>query len=77
MGVADLTPRQRQVWDCRHAENPPKTLDRVAEELGIQPGNARFMYQGARESLGLAGGGYSGAGNLVESREGALAAQAM
>lgn len=76
MGIADLTERQQQVWDCRHSASPPKPLDQVARELDLNPMTARSTYQLAREKLGLVGSANTGIGNLTETRHPELAAAA-
>ena len=55
MGIGDLTQPQKEVWDCRHAENPPKPMEDVAKELGISPTAAKNRYLLAREKMGLVG----------------------
>lgn len=68
MGVADLTERERQVWDCRHDVSPPKSIDDTAAELGFTPGTVRSIYHHARERLGLVSYSQERTGNLLESR---------
>jgi len=47
----DLTPRQRQVYEKIHSEDPPLRIAEAARQLGIGYQNARDAYRTAREKI--------------------------